>query len=471
MANPEILDFIRRKVVEHVSRADIEHQLRVQGYSDQEISDAFAMIIIPVAPTPTVSFATATATDTAPHAVTSDSSSVAPTGGSLPRFSNLLGSAWSFFIERMGTLVAIALVISLPQFLLALSTLLLQGDFAKSAGGGFVAIGIALAYLFAFVFAFMWGIAALMTAVRDREQKIGFRESFSRSRSKIFSSWWVLILTGCVTLLGFILLIVPGILCGIWFSFALTVLIAENKRGMTALRTSKEYVRGHWGEVFVLNFLLGLLYIPLMVCAVIVSLITTQLASPMVGVLLQQFISLFAMIVYLPLAYIFNFMLYEHLKAIRGSVVVKEGYRWVAVLAVVFVIGLFVVGILASVVLTSIGYARIKGRDIARESEVKMIALGAELYGNQNSVYPSSVDQMAPQYLPSVPVDPLTNAPYDYQVGDNGSSYQVCATLEDASSTVISIGANTNITDGKYCMTGTLTDGMTSATTTSTSTQ
>ena len=52
MASQELLDFIRNRLAEHVSRPALENLLKIQGYSDQEIAEAFSEIgAIPI-PTP-----------------------------------------------------------------------------------------------------------------------------------------------------------------------------------------------------------------------------------------------------------------------------------------------------------------------------------------------------------------------------------------------------------------------------------
>ncbi len=91
-----------------------------------------------------------------------------------------------------------------------------------------------------------------------------------------------------------------------------------------------------------------------------------------------------------------------------------------------------IVGILSSIVLSSLNVAREKGRDARRIADVKQIQLGAELYFDDHSeAYPQSLDELAPNYLPALPVDPLTGASYLY-ANCSPTSYHVGTSLEDA---------------------------------------
>jgi general secretion pathway protein G len=82
-----------------------------------------------------------------------------------------------------------------------------------------------------------------------------------------------------------------------------------------------------------------------------------------------------------------------------------------------------IIGILASVVLASLNTARRKSRDARRIADIKQLQLSLELYFDGNSSYPigdeattgaTSFQGMAPQYIPSIPADPLGGV-YQYK--------------------------------------------------------
>ncbi len=57
---------------------------------------------------------------------------------------------------------------------------------------------------------------------------------------------WVSILVGVIVTIGTILFIVPGVIFGIWYSFAALVFVLEGVKGYEALKKSKALVQGRF---------------------------------------------------------------------------------------------------------------------------------------------------------------------------------------------------------------------------------
>jgi len=105
----------------------------------------------------------------------------------------------------------------------------------------------------------------------------------------------------------------------------------------------------------------------------------------------------------------------------------KKGFTLIELLVVVAIIGM-----LSSVVLSSLNSARGNARDARRAQDGKQVATAIELRYNATNTYPAHGDSgcsanyclahtassLAPTYIPSVPVDPLYNntgtSPYRY---------------------------------------------------------
>ncbi len=109
-----------------------------------------------------------------------------------------------------------------------------------------------------------------------------------------------------------------------------------------------------------------------------------------------------------------------------------------------------IIGILSSVVLTSLNGARQKGRDARRISDIKQIQLSLELYYDSTGAYPAQICSTATGpcpssvlvtngYIASLPIDPSDNAVYAYspyaQTTNNTmcSGYHLGADLESGS--------------------------------------
>ncbi|MEK7189680.1 MAG: hypothetical protein AAB666_01730 [Patescibacteria group bacterium] len=57
---------------------------------------------------------------------------------------------------------------------------------------------------------------------------------------------WVSILVGVIVTIGTVLFIVPGVIFGIWYSFAALVFVLEGVKGYEALKKSKSLVQGRF---------------------------------------------------------------------------------------------------------------------------------------------------------------------------------------------------------------------------------
>lgn len=87
-----------------------------------------------------------------------------------------------------------------------------------------------------------------------------------------------------------------------------------------------------------------------------------------------------------------------------------KGFTLVELLVVIAIIG-----ILASIIMVSLGSAKGKSRDAKRQADIKNIQLALSLYYNDNGFYPKNIystsgtapnNGLAPGYLPTVPKDP-----------------------------------------------------------------
>jgi type II secretory pathway pseudopilin PulG len=92
-----------------------------------------------------------------------------------------------------------------------------------------------------------------------------------------------------------------------------------------------------------------------------------------------------------------------------------------------------IIGILSSVVLSSLNIARSKGNDAKRFSDLHQIATALELYRNSNTAYPphDSATQvnnslntvLAPTYIKSVSADPTRTGGEGYRYCTDGQAY------------------------------------------------
>ncbi len=74
---------------------------------------------------------------------------------------------------------------------------------------------------------------------------------YKRALRLLPSFFWVAALQLLATVVGFVLLIIPGFLAFIWLYFAQYALVFDNRRGWSALLHSRELIRGRFFKVAV----------------------------------------------------------------------------------------------------------------------------------------------------------------------------------------------------------------------------
>ena len=87
-------------------------------------------------------------------------------------------------------------------------------------------------------------------------RKVTPGEALGRGFGKIGPLIWTWILMGAAIMGGLILLIIPGILCMLWFGLAQYVVVLEDKSGGAALSRSKKLVQPNMGTFLILGIVL-----------------------------------------------------------------------------------------------------------------------------------------------------------------------------------------------------------------------
>lgn len=75
------------------------------------------------------------------------------------------------------------------------------------------------------------------------------RDLLSLGKKLALPLFLTLLLLGLLVSLGFILLIIPGIILWVWFTFVVVVMINENVWGLAALKSSRNLVKGRFWKV------------------------------------------------------------------------------------------------------------------------------------------------------------------------------------------------------------------------------
>jgi hypothetical protein len=132
------------------------------------------------------------------------------------------------------------------------------------------------------------GSAIKLASEQIEKGKADIGTSVRFAASRLLWIWALSIVVGIIVVLGFIALIVPGIILAIMFALSFPVLIIENKGVLYSMGRSRELVGRRWLKTFATFLVLGIIVI---IASAIVGVISGPLgiASPVVNGLLSAF--------------------------------------------------------------------------------------------------------------------------------------------------------------------------------------
>lgn len=167
--------------------------------------------------------------------------------------------AWKIYKERW---LSLTLIILLPLLIvgLFLGLSLLSALLFLETWGIFLAIPLAMAgYAFVLVGS-LFLYPAIIHVIKNPKGKVGPIAAYK----KAFSKFWLIIalglFSGILTGAASLLLIIPGIILGFFFSFSMFILVEEDVQVIEALSKSCTYFKSAWKEI-TLKYLAAILAI------------------------------------------------------------------------------------------------------------------------------------------------------------------------------------------------------------------
>jgi hypothetical protein len=263
----------------------------------------------------------------------------------------LLTETWETYQNNLETfliIMAIPLVIGqLPKLISALAGGPEGTSIWNQVFTGGVLLLPALAILAAVLSLIAQPLAtlAILTVLSEKQTGVDPKQAYKKAFKKILPYIGLTVLSSLIITSGTLLLLIPGIILAIWFSFDIPILVEENLKGFNALLKSREYVRDVWWPV------LGrLLYTT--GAMIVVAIISSMFFDTLAGVTfpaIKQAKSLVNNLFIRPIALIYTFKLYQEAKRIKGEIpfnpTTKDKLPY---------IGLIVLGVLIS--LGSLGF-------------------------------------------------------------------------------------------------------------------
>ena len=225
---------------------------------------------------------------------------------------DIIKNGWELYTENFQKFLTPILILLGPYLIFYFA----QFFTGSSAGILFLALTALL------IFINIWIEIAIIIIINQvyHHLPIDINLILENSFKKIPSLFLVAILVTLITLGGLILFIIPGIIMAIWYAFAQYVNVLEQKdnKGLMALKSSKELVKGRWWPVFWRVVLPGLFvfFFIIIVIIALTFLVSNGQYNPesMEHNLLINAITTLIFIFLIPLFGSFNVILYNNLK-------------------------------------------------------------------------------------------------------------------------------------------------------------
>jgi len=181
-------------------------------------------------------------------------------GGVEFRAGRVIAQSFSTFFRNIIPFGLIALVVMSPTYIYTFLTL--PGDLAAiESGDTDIGFGSAAASLGELFLGYLVTAALVYGTLQDmKNNKVSIGECFSQGLARMFPALGIAIVALILTALGFVLLIIPGLIVMTMLWVAIPVVVTE-RRGFGSLGRSMELTKGYrWRVFFVAVMMIAILF-------------------------------------------------------------------------------------------------------------------------------------------------------------------------------------------------------------------
>lgn len=201
----------------------------------------------------------------------------------------IISSTFNLYLNNFGTFFAPYLILSVISALLSLPILNYTQEITKIDFTGppevvlpkllnmlltLIALAFVVAIISLIINTVVSGILIKSASDLIEKGKTSLSSSFKFAVSKLPSLLVASLIVYILTFLGFMLLIIPGIIIFIMFYLVIPTIVIEGRGAFDSLTRSRELVSNRWLKTFILSLIIGLI---IGVLAFVVNLILTPL--------------------------------------------------------------------------------------------------------------------------------------------------------------------------------------------------
>ena len=180
----------------------------------------------------------------------------------MKNFADLIKESFEIYRQKIASILILMLIFSgLIMIFGILVSFVAPGDIIENGGylGVLLILGI---YLFMIFLSTFIGFSLMLLVIKPVGIKL--KEIFQEVWKKLWQYLLIAILVGFFVMITSFLLIIPGIIVGVYLAFSSFVFIIEEEKGINALKRSWNLVKGNWWKVFgriiLLNIIIGAIY-------------------------------------------------------------------------------------------------------------------------------------------------------------------------------------------------------------------
>lgn len=93
-------------------------------------------------------------------------------------------------------------------------------------------------------------------------------------------------------------------------------------------------------------------------------------------------------------------------------------------------VALSIMALIMGLSLTAFDSTKKSARDGRRKADLESIRSALEIYRSDNNMYPANLNLLTPNYITTLPIDPIATQTYVYACTSPCYTYTLCATLE-----------------------------------------
>ena len=292
MTNPELLKDIQEGFAAGKTEAQIREELKAKAYPEAEIDNVIAGWKL----NPTL-----------------------PVRHALPSF---IGASWDVykqlfrrFVELYARIILRLIVWMLPFIVLIVGMRVADNmdalDKSIADSGTFVLAAIACIIA---IYHFIWIQVGVIKTVKDRASAEYHVDAITAESKPLIGPYFgTSLLVGLRTILWFLLLIIPGLIYGVYYSLAEYIVVDKGVKYNEAIRMSKKYIEGMWSQVF-------FSYLKLVAVSILVFIAAEMIGQLVGGDKGADVLSAILNLFYGPYAVIYAFLLYENIKSLKPEI-------------------------------------------------------------------------------------------------------------------------------------------------------